>query len=443
MIVMGFILVLISQSVIKNYFRKDSFRLLDVEYDRLVTSLQVIEQNADKSKPLDNVRIRVPGAVPATVKPSKEIKSVILVKYDSGLYDYLNLRLPFGDAIIEKIKNASTWPVHGETMDEGDTIFYSVREFDLSNFNKRLPVENVESTYYVSYISEGYSVDLTKNVMLVFVVGLSVLIVSIGLILFLVFKQIGKRLNHLEKGTSNIGKGHFDTVIAYEPYDEIGRLGEAMNRMGKQLSLIQEEQADNFQTISHELKTPIMVMQGYMDALVHDQYPNGTKEATYEIVIQELNKLEKLTKDLIALNKSDYLSRNNVTMTELSIKSVFEDVIETHGRDDIKVTISGDMTLIGDEASWSRIIENIMTNQVRYAKAKIDITLGESIYVRNDGDPIEPMLLKKIMKPFVKGKSGRSGLGLTIIVNTLKLYHFTLSIENTEAGVLYRIEKET
>lgn len=448
MIVMSLTITLTAQYVIKNYFRRDSFRLLDAEYERLITTLENTKERAStiqSSMPSVNMadlKLRVLEALPLSLKPTKETKSVFVLEYTNGEFGYLNSRLPFGDAIIEELKDNKAWPLHGETIDEQETVFYSVRPFDFELTSKRVPAENIVSTYYLSYISERYSQELTQNVMVVFIIGMSVFILTIGTILFFLFKQIGKRLSHLEQGSQAIGMGHFNTTINSLPYDEIGRLGESMNRMGRQLALIQEEQANHFQTISHELKTPIMVMQGYVDALINEQYPNGTKEASYEIVMSELNKLEQLTKDLILLNKSDYLARNNITMTHLDMRMLFEKVIQKHHREDLMISIVGEKNITGDEASWLRIIENIMTNQLRYAQSKIDVVLGDGIYVSNDGEPIDEQLLNRIKEPFVKGRQGRSGLGLTIIANTLKLYHYTLSIKNTQHGVLYTIEKE-
>ncbi len=94
-----------------------------------------------------------------------------------------------------------------------------------------------------------------------------------------------------------------------------------------------------------------------------------------------------------------------------------------------------------DEASWIRIIENIMTNHMRYAKSKININLSDVISIKNDGETIDQHLLSKIKKPFVKGKTGKSGLGLTIIANTLKLYHYELEVVNRDDGVEYLIIK--
>jgi len=437
-IAISLIIMLGLQSVIKNYFREDSYKRLDNELRRIT------DVNDDKFTPIDKgaIKDRLTPTIPVKVLPSKDINSTLVLKKSDGTYEMVGRELEFLYAVIENIENSEKLPLSGETIFKDETVFYAVAEYNQLISQKKLSSDDIKSAYYVSYISEKYSIELTQNVMLTFAIGLSVILLIVITILFFIFNSIGNRLRHLENGTKKIGEGNFNATINSLPTDEIGRLGEAMNRMGRQLSLIQEEQAENFQIISHELKTPIMVLQGYMDALIHHQYPNGTAEASYEIIMKEISKLEKLTKDLIMLNKSDYLARNNVIMQTLKIEEMFLTAADTLNNRELDIRITGEHHITGDYGSWMRIIENILTNQVRYAKSIIKINLNDSIMIENDGEHIDSFVLSNIKKPFVKGEEGRSGLGLTIINNTLKLYHYDLFIENIEKGVRYMITKE-
>ncbi len=436
--VISLLIMLGLQSVIKDYFREDSYKRLDNELRRFA------DVSDNQFNPIDkgSVKDRNILTVPIKVLPSKDINSTYVLKKSDGSYEIINREIDFLDAVIESIENSETLPLRGETVFKGETVFYAVSEYNQLISQKRLSSDDIVNAYYVSYISEKYSIELTQNVMLTFAIGLSVILLIVVTILFFVFKSIGNRLRHLENGTKQIGEGDFNTTISTTPTDEIGRLGEAMNRMGRQLALIQEEQAENFQIISHELKTPIMVMQGYMDALIHHQYPNGTAEASYDIIMKEITKLEKLTKNLILLNKSDYLARNNVKMQTLKIEEMFLTAAEMLNNKNLEIILNGEHHITGDYESWMRVIENILTNQVRYAKSRIIINLSDGIVIENDGEHIDSFVLSNIKKPFVKGEEGRSGLGLTIINNTLKLYHYDLFIENIEKGVRYMITKE-
>lgn len=445
-IIISVVIIFLTRQGIKGYFEKESFDVLNKEIENLQSSDSSLapdklerplapEENQGGRPPLNAIP-------PAFMKSNKSTRSTIIVEGNNGKY-----RVP-GDAEIfillegENIKSNESWPLHGQTTIQSETVFYAITPIDADDSVSLGFGEQYKNLYYLAYISESYSEDVTYAVMVIFVIGLMVLIALIALVLFVVFRKITVRLKVLETGTQKIGKGEFDTEISIKSYDEIGRLGEAMNRMGKQLGMNQDEQAENFQMISHELKTPIMVMQGYIDAMIHDQYPSGSKESTMNILVTELDKLENLTKDILFMNKSEYLAKNNIVLTQLSLRELFEDVTKRLNRDaSIKIGCHGEHELLGDKDSWLRVIENIISNQLRYAKTTININLSTMISVKNDGAHIEPLLISKIKKPFVKGESGRSGLGLTIIDHTLKLYDYELSISNCTEGVEYLIQK--
>lgn len=437
------VLLLVFQFVIKDYFRQESYEALDREIELFSSDNgrsiippggRVIKNN------VPNLRDKIPAALPRFLKPVNSARSTIVFETIEGKYRVLGEAEKLIVIELEQLKNNTDWPLKGQTTIEEETIFYAISPISEEQYGDRMRDENYVELYHLAYISESYSESLTKEVMVVFSIGLLTLILMVACVLFLVFKNISLRLNKLEKGAEQIGEGEFHAKISEEPFDEIGRLGQTMNRMGKQLGIIQEEQAENFQVISHELKTPIMVMQGYLDAMSRDQYPSGTREATIQVLIEELNKLEHLTKDILVLNKIEYLSKNKISLVEIKLSELCLEICHRLIIDkDISLKIEGEHELVGDLESWTRVIENIISNQLRYAKTKIVISLSEIISIKNDGPHIEENLLKRIKKPFVKGKSGRSGLGLAIVNNILDLYNYDFTVTNYEGGVEYRI----
>lgn len=433
----------ISKNVIEAYFRNDSYKILNRELELFNGSFNRPSVIKERVQPPNSAKFLPNQDLGSFFKPNKSVQSVYLFESKNGKLKVFGEDETVVSIELEGLIDNIIWPLQGESHFGSDKIFYAIVPIKNLTIIERLKVPQDGKLYLLSYISESYSLELTQSIMTIFIAGLSVLIGLTILILFFIFRKISLRLKELEEGTSKVGRGQFDTKISIESYDEIGRLGEAMNRMSKQLHLIQEEQAENFQIIGHELKTPIMVMQGYLDAMAHDQYPSGSKEETIRILIQELGRLENLTKDILIISKVDYLSRNNVQMKTLHLSEHFRSVSNLLNLEDqIEITVNGEHNIVGDEESWHRIIENIISNNLRYAKSKITVTLGPDIIIKNDGPPIESHLLNKIKSPFVKGNKGRSGLGLTIVSNTLKLYHYELEVRNTTDGVEYSITKE-
>ncbi len=439
------LLIVVSKFVIKDYFREESFKTLQREvlsFDNTAASLPSNLED-EKTIPPSKRSGSQPLRWSPNLVPNKSVQTSFIVRVEDNQFRVIGKDDSLDRFELDQINGNDTWPLEGEISIESETVFYSIVPVDNVESIKRLNLPISKEVYHMAYISETYSADLSKVVINVFLIGIGILLAVVSCILFYVFKHMIKRLHLLEKGSTAIGKGVLSTRLAVEPYDEIGRLGDAMNRMSRQLELIQEEQADQFQMISHELKTPIMVMQGYVDALLHEQYPNGTKEASYEILNKELFKLEKLTQDIIILNKLEYLAKNNVEMINLSLQKIFTEAAERMNLEkSVEIIINGEMNLVGDLESWVRVIENLLSNNLRYAKTLITVELSDAIIIKNDGPQIEEHLLSKVKKPFVKGKQGGSGLGLTIVTNILKLYHFQLEIKNYENGVEYIIQKE-
>ncbi len=435
LVIMSISILFVTQNVIKKYFEKESYEVLNRE---LELSIEKIPANIN-IKDKFNVPL---GKPPELMRPLKSARSILIIETQDGEYRVAGEEKIFLEFALDEIKGNDTWPLHGQATIRSETIFYSITHIEDTDRYVNLKRINYKNLYYLAYISESYSADLTVKVMYVFAWGLMILALLLSLILLYIFKNTSNRLKRLEEGTKRIGRGQFDNEIKISSSDEIGRLGDSMNKMGLQLRMNRDEEAENFQMISHELKTPIMVMQGYIDAMIHDQYPNGTKEATYNVLVKELDKLENLTKDILFLNKADYLAKNDIVMENLDLRLLFDDVAKSLNLDsDISISINGDHTIVGDKESWIRVIENVISNQLRYAKTRIKIKLAESIVIENDGDQIDDVILKKIKKPFVKGVGGRSGLGLAIIDHTLKLYDFELEIKNSENGVVYKISK--
>ncbi len=103
--------------------------------------------------------------------------------------------------------------------------------------------------------------------------------------------------------------------IDIDRQDEIGFLASTIEEMRKDLLSYDEEQKLKLHSISHELKTPIMIIQSYVDALKRGLYPKGSSEASYDVIDEECNRLEKLVKNLLYIQRLDYFD------TEIKHKS--------------------------------------------------------------------------------------------------------------------------
>ena len=97
----------------------------------------------------------------------------------------------------------------------------------------------------------------------------------------------------------------------------------------------------------------------------------------------------------------------------------------------------------GSEENWETILDNLLSNFMRYAKNEITITAKQNkIVLFNDGDQIDEDFLEVIFTPFRKGIKGEFGLGLSIVKKTLNVMGYDITIQNEKNGVSFIITKK-
>ena len=96
----------------------------------------------------------------------------------------------------------------------------------------------------------------------------------------------------------------------------------------------------------------------------------------------------------------------------------------------------------GSYENWETILDNLLSNFMRYAKTKIKITLRQNkLILYNDGEGIDKDFLEVIFTPFRKGIKGEFGLGLSIVKKTLNMMNYDITIRNEKKGVSFIITK--
>ena len=116
-----------------------------------------------------------------------------------------------------------------------------------------------------------------------------------------------------------------------------------------------------------------------------------------------------------------------------------------YNRKDIKFEISIDKksTYYGSVENWETILDNLLSNFMRYTKTTIKITAKQNkIILYNDGDQIDRDFLEVIFTPFRKGIKGQFGLGLSIVKKTLNLMEYDITIKNEKKGVSFIITRD-
>ncbi|MBO5096395.1 MAG: HAMP domain-containing histidine kinase [Bacilli bacterium] len=268
----------------------------------------------------------------------------------------------------------------------------------------------------------------------------------IGLTLVIWISIIVKKIEKLKLKIDNIDNLDFPHSIDFTTDDEIKSLALALEDM--RISLINQEKYRNrmYQNISHDFKTPLTVIKSYIEA-VHDGVED--KDTALKVIDEQTQKLDQKVRSLLYLNKLDYLKdTKNITIEQVDMKKILEEEIEKFKfhRKDISFTLEIDKKskYYGTYEHWETVLDNLLSNFMRYAKTSIKITAKQNkIVLYNDGERIDDDFIERIFIPFRKGIKGEFGLGLSIVKKTLNLIDYDITIKNHKKGVSFIINKET
>jgi len=286
-----------------------------------------------------------------------------------------------------------------------------------------------------------------------------------------------EELSGIAKRMSNLD---FNAKYKVERYDEIGELGHSINVLSEKLEdtisdlksannqlqtdIEQKVQVDEMRkeflsNVTHELKTPIALIQGYAEGLKDNVSEDAESREFYcDVIIDEASKMNKMVKKLLTLNQIEFgnqmveLERFDVAML---IRSVLENSEILLKQNEIRVQYDQNqqVEVWADEYMIEEVVTNYLTNAIHYASNEkiIDIRiLREAGRVRvsffNTGEPIPEEDIEKIWIKFYKADKARTreyggnGIGLSIVKAIMEAHNKPYGVINHSNGVEFWFE---
>lgn len=321
---------------------------------------------------------------------------------------------------------------------DGEKVFYIISKGEALG----------RDAFLVSYMGDSYREDLVETLFAKLINLMGVVFLFSWIPAILLSRYLSRPLVDLEKKVKKLANNEWNEPIELNRKDEIGKLGYSVEHLRKQLIRQDEAEQSFLQHVSHELKTPVMVIQSFTQAIKDGIYPKGTLDDSIDVIDDEAKRLEKKIKNLLYLTKLDYLSNHEIDKVNFSLDSLIKEVVERFSwhRADINWNLELIPILIeGDLEQWKIAIENLLDNQMRYANKQILISLKKSdnkivLRIWNDGPAIEEELLKSMFNKFNKGYKGEFGLGLAIAYKVVKSHNSNIFAINEKEGVSFYIE---
>ncbi|OCA88938.1 sensor histidine kinase [Pseudobacillus wudalianchiensis] len=303
-------------------------------------------------------------------------------------------------------------------------------------------------TIIITLVLVNYlSIDLLGN-LIRFLVILSIVNICIAKI---ISNKITEPLRYLEKRVKKIANKEWGEPITLDRGDEFGKLAASINMMQESLKKMEVEEEIFLQSVSHDLKTPIMVIRSYAQALQDKVYLHNSFEGTVSVIIKEAANLESKVEKLLYLNSLDYIFLKKNEFKKINLNHMLEslNVRFSLNQQRIKIKMEWlDIEFWGNEEELMVAFENILENNVRYAATTIWIVAHTVKYegvdcikisFKNDGPPIEDNTLEQLFNHFHKGKSGKFGLGLFITKKIIDFHNGDIQVKNTDSGVIFNV----
>jgi signal transduction histidine kinase len=218
-------------------------------------------------------------------------------------------------------------------------------------------------------------------------------------------------------------------------------------RFGRDIEKEAERQQTFFQNASHELKTPLMAIQGYAEGIQAGVMDTGSAA---EVILAESDRMTGLVDELLDISKID-MGRQQLTLSEMDIRELLYDSIRavepTAAAGGITITPDFPETPVMvscDDTRLRRAVTNILSNGVRYARSELRLTCRAdkryvTIRIQDDGDGIAEEDLPHIFDRFYMGRSGKSGIGLALTKEIIHLHKGTIRAYNGDGGAVFEI----
>ena len=218
-------------------------------------------------------------------------------------------------------------------------------------------------------------------------------------------------------------------------------------RFGRDIEKEAERQQTFFQNASHELKTPLMAIQGYAEGI---QAGVMDTASAAEVILAESDRMTELVDELLDISKID-MGRQPLTLSEMDVRELLYDSIRAVEPAAAAggITITPDfpetpVMVSCDDTRLRRAVTNILSNGVRYARSKLRLTCRAdkryvTIRIQDDGDGIAEADLPHIFDRFYMGRSGKSGIGLALTKEIIHLHKGTIRAYNGDGGAVFEI----
>lgn len=269
--------------------------------------------------------------------------------------------------------------------------------------------------------------------------------------LLLYRSHVHKPLQQIVKGASEFGNGNLSYKIPIKTDDEMGYLANSLNYMADKLNRNGEYQRRFISNVSHDFRSPLTSIKGYVQAMLDGTIPPELQEKYLKIIAYESERLEKLTRSLLALNDLDikkrlmHMHRFDINETLRTTAATFEGSCAKRDIQLVLYLTGKELFVRADMEQIQQVIYNLLDNALKFSNNSSSIILETTekngkvfVSVKDHGSGIPKEKISKIWERFYKLDTSRgkdrlgTGLGLSIVKEIINAHGQNINVISTE-----------
>lgn len=288
------------------------------------------------------------------------------------------------------------------------------------------------------------------DVFQMFAVSALFVLLLVCVIIYFVTHSMVRPLKEMSKAAQQFGNGDFSTRLTVESYDEVGQLAMALNNMAQSLSTLETMRRSFISNVSHELKTPMTTIGGFIDGILDGTIPPEKQKQYLRTVSDEVKRLSRIVRSMLnlsqieagemKLNNHPFEMVDTICQTLFSLERQIEDKgLEIRGLDHDKVYVDADEDLI------HQVIYNLTENAIKFANegGYIEFEFFKEgnrtvIGVKNSGEGLSKEEIPRVFDRFYKTDRSRGldksgvGLGLYIVRSIVTLHGGDIIVKSVQ-----------
>ena len=386
------------------------------------------------------------------------------------LTNIYNGRVMVIDEDLNVVKD--TYGLDEGRMDVSENVIRCMKGESTNSYDKKnhyievtAPVTEIGSRHTIGVMVASVSTDSIEDSIHILytqgglIIGLCMILLAIVAVIFA--DRVVRPLRKITSAIENVSAGYSDDILHVDTYTETKNISESINKMMGRLKLLDDSREEFVSNVSHELKTPIALIQGYAEGLKEGVNDDPESREFYcDVIMDEASKMNHMVRNLLDLNQLEFgdekIQFERFDLTEL-VKGVLQsmELFAEQKQAKVRFRQTEPLYVWGDEYKIEQVVRNYVSNAFNHlagdmvVEVKIEVKDGIArTTVFNTGKPIPEEDISHIWEKFYKvdkahtREYGGNGIGLSIVKAIMESLHQKYGVENYDNGVAFWFELE-